>query len=108
MIVYGSGIGDGNAHNHDDLPILLAGRGGGTIKSGRHVRSKRKRRSTTCSSRCSTSRSTAAPGSAVCGCPTEPGLVSRTGIPSGSTVTPPREPAVDHVAVQRERERNVR
>ncbi|MEJ7638161.1 MAG: hypothetical protein WKF75_09340 [Singulisphaera sp.] len=26
MIVYGSGIGDGNRHNHDDLPILLAGR----------------------------------------------------------------------------------
>src|SRR5262249_53371140 len=24
MIVYGSGISDGNAHNHDDLPILLA------------------------------------------------------------------------------------
>ena len=34
MIVYGSGIGDGNAHNHDDLPILLAGRGGGTIAAG--------------------------------------------------------------------------
>jgi hypothetical protein len=38
MIVYGSGNGDGNRHNHDDLPILLAGRGGGTIASGRHVR----------------------------------------------------------------------
>ncbi len=38
MIVYGSGIGDGNAHNHDNLPILLAGRGGGTIQTGRHVR----------------------------------------------------------------------
>ncbi|MBI3839744.1 MAG: DUF1552 domain-containing protein [Planctomycetia bacterium] len=38
MIVYGSGIGDGNAHNHDNLPILLAGRGGGTIASGRHLR----------------------------------------------------------------------
>ena len=37
MIVYGSGIGDGNRHNHDDLPILLAGKGGGTIKTGRHV-----------------------------------------------------------------------
>jgi len=24
-------------HNHDDLPILLAGKGGGMIKSGRHV-----------------------------------------------------------------------
>ncbi|HEV3256533.1 MAG TPA: DUF1552 domain-containing protein [Gemmataceae bacterium] len=38
MIVYGSGISDGNAHNHDHLPILLAGTGGGTIRSGRHVR----------------------------------------------------------------------
>jgi Protein of unknown function (DUF1552) len=38
MIVYGSGISDGNAHLHDDLPILLAGNGNGTIKSGRHVR----------------------------------------------------------------------
>ncbi len=38
MIVYGSGISDGNRHNHDDLPILLAGRGGGTLKPGRHVR----------------------------------------------------------------------
>jgi hypothetical protein len=38
MIVYGSGIGDGNRHNHDDLPILLAGGGGGTLQPGRHIR----------------------------------------------------------------------
>jgi len=38
MVVYGSGIGDGNAHNHDNLPVLLAGKGGGTIQSGRHIR----------------------------------------------------------------------
>jgi hypothetical protein len=38
MVVYGSGISDGNAHNHDNLPILLAGKGGGTLKPGRHVR----------------------------------------------------------------------
>jgi hypothetical protein len=38
MVVYGSGIGDGNRHNHDDLPILLAGRGCGTLEPGRHVR----------------------------------------------------------------------
>lgn len=38
MIVYGSGIGDGDRHNHNDLPILLAGRGSGTIKTGRHIR----------------------------------------------------------------------
>jgi hypothetical protein len=38
MIVYGSGNGDGNRHNHDDLPILLLGKGGGTITAGRHLR----------------------------------------------------------------------
>jgi hypothetical protein len=38
MIMYGSGLSDGNRHNHDDLPILLAGRGGGTISAGRHCR----------------------------------------------------------------------
>jgi len=38
MIAYGSGNSDGNRHNHDDLPILLAGRGGGTIQTGRHIR----------------------------------------------------------------------
>jgi len=37
MVVYGSGIGDGNRHNHDDLPILLAGKGGGSVASGRHL-----------------------------------------------------------------------
>jgi hypothetical protein len=38
MVVYGSGIGDGNRHNHDDLPIVVAGHAGGTVKCGRHVR----------------------------------------------------------------------
>ena len=38
MIAYGSANSDGNAHNHDDLPVLLAGHGGGTIKTGRHLR----------------------------------------------------------------------
>ncbi|QDU20513.1 DUF1552 domain-containing protein [Urbifossiella limnaea] len=37
MLVYGSGLGDGNRHNHDDLPILLCGKGGGTIQAGRHL-----------------------------------------------------------------------
>jgi hypothetical protein len=37
MIVYGSGLSDGNRHNHNDLPVLMAGRGGGTIQTGRHV-----------------------------------------------------------------------
>ncbi|MHC4876707.1 MAG: DUF1552 domain-containing protein [Planctomycetota bacterium] len=38
MIVYGSGLGDGNRHRHGDLPVLLAGRGAGTITPGRHIR----------------------------------------------------------------------
>ncbi|MFN0199192.1 MAG: DUF1552 domain-containing protein [Planctomycetaceae bacterium] len=38
MLVYGSGNSDGNAHNHDDLPILLAGKGCGTLQTGRHLR----------------------------------------------------------------------
>lgn len=38
MILYGSAISDGNRHNHDDLPIVLAGGGGGTIRPGRYVK----------------------------------------------------------------------
>jgi hypothetical protein len=38
MLAYGSGNGDGNRHTHHDLPVLLAGRGGGTLKTGRHIR----------------------------------------------------------------------
>ena len=38
MIMYGCAFGDGNAHDPLDLPILIAGRAGGTIKTGRHVR----------------------------------------------------------------------
>jgi hypothetical protein len=37
MIAYGSGNSDGNRHNHDDLPVLLLGKGGGSIKAGRHL-----------------------------------------------------------------------
>lgn len=40
MILYGSGISDGDRHNHDDLPLLLCGHGGGSITAGRHVRYK--------------------------------------------------------------------
>ena len=38
MILFGCGIGDGDRHNHHDLPILLAGKGGGTLTPGRHVK----------------------------------------------------------------------
>ncbi|MDP3069598.1 MAG: DUF1552 domain-containing protein [Opitutaceae bacterium] len=37
MIVYGCGNSDGNRHTHHNLPIVLAGGGGGTLQSGRFV-----------------------------------------------------------------------
>ncbi len=38
MIVYASGLSDGNRHNHDDLPVIVAGHGGGRFTPGRHVK----------------------------------------------------------------------
>lgn len=38
LIVYGGAIRDGNRHDHHDLPILLAGRGGGQFSPGTHRR----------------------------------------------------------------------
>jgi hypothetical protein len=38
MIVYGSGLSDGNLHTHVNLPVLLAGRSAGKLKSGTHLR----------------------------------------------------------------------
>lgn len=40
MIVYGSGNADGNRHTHSNLPILLAGAGGGKLKPGRYLKTK--------------------------------------------------------------------
>jgi len=37
LILYGSGMGDGNLHRHHDLPCLMIGGLGGTIKTGQHV-----------------------------------------------------------------------
>jgi len=37
MVVYGSGLADGNQHTHDDLPVVLAGAGNGALRPGRHV-----------------------------------------------------------------------
>ncbi len=37
LMVYGAGIGDGDRHNHDDLPILLIGNGA-KIQTGRHMK----------------------------------------------------------------------
>ncbi len=41
MVMYGGGISDGNRHNHEDLPIVLAGRAGGAIETGRLIQSPR-------------------------------------------------------------------
>jgi len=38
IIAYGSGNSDGNRHSHDNVPLLLAGKGGGSLKTGRHIR----------------------------------------------------------------------
>ncbi|MEC7922558.1 MAG: DUF1552 domain-containing protein [Planctomycetota bacterium] len=37
MVLYGSGISDGNRHNNENLPLLMAGRGGGSVDTGRHI-----------------------------------------------------------------------
>lgn len=37
MIVWGSGLSDGNQHSHRDLPIILAGHAGGKFQPGRHL-----------------------------------------------------------------------
>ncbi|MGE3313321.1 MAG: DUF1552 domain-containing protein [Limisphaerales bacterium] len=37
MIVFGSGNADGNRHTHSNLPLVLAGGGGGSLKPGRYV-----------------------------------------------------------------------
>lgn len=38
LVLYGSGLSDANRHTHHDLPVILAGRGGGTVQTGRHIR----------------------------------------------------------------------
>lgn len=37
VVLYSSEISDGNRHNHDNLPVLVAGSGGGAFRPGRHV-----------------------------------------------------------------------
>lgn len=41
LVLYGSGISDGDRHNHDDLPILMAGKGAGRVRTGRHLEFKK-------------------------------------------------------------------
>lgn len=38
MVIYGSGLSNGNSHLHHDLPVVVAGGGCGTLRPGRHVR----------------------------------------------------------------------
>ena len=38
LVLYGSGMGDPNIHNHVNLPILVAGGGAGRVKGGRHLK----------------------------------------------------------------------
>jgi hypothetical protein len=38
LVLFGSSIGDGNAHTHHDLPLVLAGGASCNIKGGRHIR----------------------------------------------------------------------
>jgi hypothetical protein len=38
MIIYGCGNSDGNRHTHTNLPLILAGGGGGTLQAGRYVK----------------------------------------------------------------------
>ncbi|MGB0774691.1 MAG: DUF1552 domain-containing protein [Akkermansiaceae bacterium] len=39
MVLFGSGLRDGNSHNPRNVPTVLAGQAGGTLKTGRHLRS---------------------------------------------------------------------
>jgi hypothetical protein len=38
ILIYGSGMSDGNLHSHLNLPLLLVGGGSGAVKGGRHIR----------------------------------------------------------------------
>jgi hypothetical protein len=40
LVLYGSGLSDGNQHNHSDLPVIVAGGASGRLKGGRHIRQK--------------------------------------------------------------------
>jgi hypothetical protein len=36
MVLYGSGISDGDLHNHINLPVITVGKGGGGFRTGQH------------------------------------------------------------------------
>jgi hypothetical protein len=37
MVLYGSGISDGDRHDHVNLPVILLGKGGGTLRAGQYL-----------------------------------------------------------------------
>ena len=37
----GAGLGDGSTHQYNDLPLIVAGGGGGKLKLGKHVQCER-------------------------------------------------------------------
>jgi hypothetical protein len=38
MLLYGSGISDGDRHDHVNLPVIVVGKGGGSLRSGQHLK----------------------------------------------------------------------
>jgi hypothetical protein len=38
LLFFSSELEDGNSHSHDEMPVLLVGKGGGVIDAGQHVR----------------------------------------------------------------------
>lgn len=37
LFTYGSGLGDGSTHQYNDLPVIVAGSGGGSFRTGLHL-----------------------------------------------------------------------
>jgi hypothetical protein len=38
LVFFSSEIEDGNSHKHKNLPMILAGKGGGAVTPGRHIK----------------------------------------------------------------------
>jgi hypothetical protein len=38
MVLYGSGISDGDRHDHINLPVIVLGKGGGTLRTGQYLK----------------------------------------------------------------------
>ena len=38
MVLFGSGISDGDRHDHINLPVIVVGKGGGTLRAGQHLK----------------------------------------------------------------------